>query len=138
MEDENTNTENTSAEEIKPAVERPDQGTKKEAEQTMFAGILSRNNDKIRDDRAGRISEACSDAAIAVVQAKKKVVRGLCNEIDAMMDLSADNQNTSLNVISPDFDADEYVGKLTQLNIDLEIAKQELDVAQVTTKKYFG
>jgi hypothetical protein len=95
---------------------------------SKFADILARSNASIREDRARRIAEAVSDAQDKIIMDMNAEIRKRENELDAMMDLSTSNLKTSMNVISPDFDAESYVKKINQLYIEIETKRMELEI----------
>lgn len=104
---------------------------------TKFASQLRRDNSAIRADRAERIAEAVADAQAKLIMGLKDSVRKSQNELDAMMDLSADNQTTSMNVISADFDADAFVQRINQLKTNIAVKSEELEIALETQKEWF-
>jgi hypothetical protein len=95
---------------------------------SKFADILARSNASIREDRARRIAEAVSDAQDKIIMDLNAEIRKRENELDAMMDLSTSNLKTSMNVISPDFDAESYVKKINQLYVEIETKRMELEI----------
>lgn len=97
---------------------------------SKLADILARSNSSIREDRARRIAEAVSDAQDKIIMDLNAEIRKRENELDSLMDLSTSNLATSLNVISPDFDAEQYIRRINQLHIDIELKRQELEIAK--------
>lgn len=102
-----------------------------------FAEILSRSNASIRTDRAKRISDAVSDAQDKLIMDINADIRKQENELDAMMDLSSSNLRTSLNVIDPAFSADDFIRKVQELKVGIELKKQELKIAKETKSDLF-
>ena len=104
---------------------------------SKFADILARSNASIREDRARRIAEAVSDAQDKIIMDMNAEIRKRENELDAMMDLSTSNLKTSMNVISPDFDAESYVKKINQLYIEIETKRMELEIIKEVKSDLF-
>lgn len=97
---------------------------------SKFAEILSRSNSSIREDRARRIADAVSDAQDKIIMDLNAEIRKKQNELDSMMDLSTSNVSTSMNVISPDFDAENYVRKINSLHVEIQLKSMELQIAK--------
>lgn len=110
---------------------------KKTAKITTFEQKLRRSNSKIRAERAGRISNSLVRAQRSFVDQLENKVDALTNKLEAMMDLSADNQTTSMNVVSPNFSADDFVADLNATEKELEMQQLRLKIAKRTTKKWF-
>lgn len=102
-----------------------------------FQKQLSRSNSKIREDRAKRIAEAARDAQLKLVMDLKAQKRKLENELDGMTDLSSDNQTTSMNVISPNWDADQFMSQIQKLKTDIKMIDIKIQIAEETTKEWF-
>lgn len=96
---------------------------------SRFEEILSRSNADIRKDRAKRITSSVVDAQAKFIMELNSKIRKQENELDSLLDLSTSNQNTSMNVVHPDFDAEEYVQRINALVLDIELQKQALVVA---------
>lgn len=111
---------------------------KKKSTDTNFVSQLKRSNSKIRSDRAVRIGNKVSNAHARMCMDLEEKVAGMEDQLEAMMDLSTDNQTTSLNVVSPNFDASEFVSKVNDLKVKIKIVKEKLEIAQETTKEWFN
>lgn len=107
------------------------------AEVTKFEQQLTRSNSQISADRARRIKEAVSDEQNKLVMDLKALIRKDENELDAMMDLSTSNENTSINVISPSFDASQFVRRINELKSRLAINEEKLAIAEDTLEEWF-
>ncbi len=104
---------------------------------SKFAETLSRDNSAIRDDRAKRISESVADAQDTLIRNIKDKIRKAEGELDSMLDLSSDNQTTSMNVISPTFNADTFVIRINELKVQISLETLKLGIAQETKKEWF-
>jgi hypothetical protein len=96
---------------------------------SRFEEILSRSNADIRKDRAKRITSSVVDAQQKFIMDLNSTIRKKENELDSLLDLSTSNENTSMNVIHPNFNPEDYVQKINTLVLDIELKKQELVVA---------
>jgi hypothetical protein len=96
---------------------------------SRFEEILSRSNADIRKDRAKRITSSVVDAQAKFIMELNSKIRKKENELDSLLDLSTSNQTTSMNVVHPDFVAEEYVQRINSLVLEIELKKQELTVA---------
>lgn len=96
---------------------------------SRFEEILSRSNADIRKDRAKRITSSVVDAQAKFIMELNSKIRKKENELDSLLDLSTSNQNTSMNVVHPDFNAEDYVNRINSLVLEIELQKQELVVA---------
>lgn len=105
---------------------------------TKFATTLARDNKQIRADRAVRISEGVADAQARLVMDIRGQIRGKEDELSAMTDLSTDNTNTTLNVISPSFNANDFVGKINTLKTEIKMLNIKLEIAEETTQEWFS
>jgi len=110
--------------------------TKTDEMKGSFFSSLTRNNSKIRADRAASISE---DAQLRfkrtiedMVHEKKKLLR----ERDNMLDLSPTTA-TSL-VLASDFSADDFVAKDLAIGIQLRELDIKLDIAGKRYEELFG
>lgn len=106
--------------------------------ESKFVAQLKRSNSKIRVDRARRIGTMVSNSHARLVMDLEEKIAKKEDELEAMMDLSTDNQTTSLNVISPNFDAAAFVEKVNNIKVDLRLLKIKLEIAQETTKEWFS
>ena len=104
---------------------------------SKFVAQLSRENKQIKIDRARRIGEACSDAQLKLVMDIKSCIRYKQNRLDELTDLSADNQSTTTNLISKNFDADAFVREINDIKIAIANLEVELEVAEETSKEWF-
>ena len=110
---------------------------KVKTQDSAFVAQLKRGNSKIRTDRAVRIGNKVANAHSRMVMDLEEKVANKEDELEAMMDLSTDNQTTSLNVVSPDFDASKFVERVNILKTDIRLLKINLEIAQETTKEWF-
>lgn len=108
-----------------------------EKKQSMFVQQLSRSNSKIRTDRAERIGRTVANAHSKLIMDLEESIDQAENELEAMRDLSSDNQTTSMNVISPNFDANAYVTKIQNLSVEIVLMKEKLKIAKTTEKEWF-
>jgi hypothetical protein len=104
---------------------------------SKFAEQLSRDNSSIRDDRAKRISESVADAQDTLIRSIKDRIRKAEGELDSMLDLSSDNQTTSMNVISPSFNADTFVTRINDLKVQISLDNIKLQIALETKEEWF-
>jgi len=104
---------------------------------SKFESQLVRDNKAIRADRGRRIAEAVSDAQTKLIMAIRGDIRKKEDELAAMTDLSTDNQTTSMNVISPSFDADAFVGRINDLKTSINVLKIKLRIAEETQTEWF-
>jgi len=111
--------------------------TKTAVKVSKFESQLIRGNKEIRADRGRRISESVSDAQLKLIMDIKSDIRKKEDELARMTDLSTDNHNTSMNVISPSFDADAFVRKINELQLDLEKLRIKQRVAEETQQEWF-
>jgi len=105
---------------------------------TNFVNQLKRGNAKIRTDRAQRIGKKVSNAHQRMCMDLEEKVANKEEELEAMMDLSTDNRNTSLNVVSPDFDAEAFVNKVNDLKVEIKLLKVKQEVSGETTEEWFS
>lgn len=105
---------------------------------SKFEAQLVRDNKAIRADRGRRIAEAVSDAQARLVMDIRGDIRKKEDELAAMTDLSTDNTNTTMNVISPDFDAYKFVAKINQLKTELDVLGVKLSIAESTQTEWFN
>ena len=104
---------------------------------SRFEAQLVRTNKQIKGDRAKRINGTVADAQMVLIMGIRGKVREKENELDAMMDLSTDNQTTTMNVISPKFDAKEYVERINKLKVEIKMLSIELSIAEETYAEWF-
>lgn len=104
---------------------------------SRFAEQLSRDNSSIRTDRAKRISESVSEAQDKLIFAIRDKVRKAQGELDSMMDLSSDNHTTSMNVVSPEFNADTFVSRINELKVIISLESEKLIIAEETKEEWF-
>lgn len=104
---------------------------------SKFESQLVRGNKEIRADRGRRIAESVSDAQVRLVMDIKGEIRKKEDELARMTDLSTDNQNTSMNVISPSFDPDSFVRRINDLQVDLEKLRIKQRIAEGTQQEWF-
>lgn len=120
------------------ATPRKTTATTKTATTSKFASTLSRDNKQIRYERAIRISESVSDAQQKLIMDIKSKIRGRENELESMMDLSTDNTNTSMNVISESFNPDDFVTRINTLKKEIKLFTIELEIAEETNEEWFS
>ena len=121
-------------------IENPRKKIREMADEEKITGIqlqLERSNKKIRSSRAKRISDGLVRAQQNYVNTKANEVANLENKLEAMMDLSADNQTTSMNIIGPDFNQEDFIEELNKAAKDLKMARLKLSVAEELQKEYF-
>lgn len=105
---------------------------------SKFETQLVRDNKAIRADRGKRIAESVSDAQTRLIMDIRGEVRRIEDELASMTDLSTDNTNTTMNVISPNFDAYEFVKQINELNTKLNLLNIKLSIAEKTQKEWFN
>lgn len=110
----------------------------KERTQTKFEQNLVRSNSEIRAERGRRISETVGDAQAKLIMDIKGSIRKKKDELESMMDLSTDNTNTSMNVISKDFDADSFVERINSLKTQIRLDEIKLEIAEETNNEWFA
>lgn len=102
----------------------------------VFVESLTRNNKKIREDRAIAIAEEAQtqykrrieDMAISIKQMKR--------ERDGMLDLSPTDANSL--VLASDFNAAAFVTKEIELGVKIRNTEIQLEIAQSRYKLLFG
>lgn len=102
-----------------------------------FQAQLTRSNGDISAARAKRIGIAVEDEMTTSIAKRRSKLLKSENQIEAMTDLSTDNQNTSLNVISPQFDPTDFANKLIELEIEKTQLELELEVAITVKERWF-
>ena len=102
-----------------------------------FVTLLKRDNKKIRADRALRIGKKVANAQSKMIMAIEDDISNAEDRIEAMMDLSADNKSTSMNIVSPNFSGEEFVQEFQTLNVKLKLNKEKLAIAQATLEEWF-
>lgn len=102
-----------------------------------FESILTRDNKSIRADRAKRIVSSVQDAQLRLIMDIRGDIRKKEDELDSMTDLSTDNNNTSINVISPNFDASQFVERINELKKDIHLLEIKLRIAEQTQDEWF-
>lgn len=105
--------------------------------QSAFVTVLTRDNKTIKVDRAERIGKKVSNAQSKLIMELEDLISADEDRLEAMMDLSTDNKNTSLNIISPNFDAKDFVTTMQDIHVNLKINKEKLQIAQDTLSKWF-
>ena len=103
---------------------------------SAFVANLQRSNSKIRDDRAVRIGNKVDRAQVKLISGIQDGIDSMTDQLEAMQDLSTDNQNTSLNVISPKFDADAFCTEINKLKTEIKLQKLELEIAEETLEEW--
>ncbi len=101
-----------------------------------FLDNLRKNNKGIRDERAIRLDKRVENAQVSLVRAKQDRVFQLEDKIESLLDLSP-THSTSLD-FKESADADRYVNELHDLQVELRLAKVELEIAEETQEKLFG
>lgn len=108
-----------------------------ETKVSKFEAQLTRSNKQISKDRAKRIKDAVNDEQLKLIMDLKAQIRNDENKLDAMMDLSTSNETTSINVISPNFDASAFVRTINDLKQRIAIASEKLAIAEGTLNEWF-
>ena len=104
---------------------------------SKFEEILKRENSSIKDERAKRISKSVANAQKALVMELEQQVMDLEDKLEAMTDLSTDNQSTTLNRIE-DFNASNFVKAYHKIKMEIALAKIQLDKAQESLTQIFS
>lgn len=125
MSDDNKTTEETTEE---TRIEDEPQGA--------FFDSLTRNNRKIRRDRAIAIAEDAELIYGRQVQDLEVKLKRMKRERENMLDLSPTNAQSL--VLATDFDAEEYVKKDIALGVDIRQTEIKLEIAQTQYKHLFG
>lgn len=107
------------------------------AKKSKFEAQLVRDNKTIRADRGKRIAESLADAQARLIMDIKGEKRKREDALAAMTDLTSDNQTTSMNVISPNFNADTFVREMNKLQVEIKKLDEQLSVAESTNKDWF-
>jgi len=103
-----------------------------------FAVKLSRENKKVKADRANRIGASLEAAQKMKVYSLEGDVRQLEDKLDEMTDVSTDNVSTTLNVINKGFNAEHFVNVMHDTKVELALKKQELAIAEATYQEWFA
>lgn len=103
---------------------------------SAFVTNLQRSNAKIRDDRAIRIGNKVDRAQTKLISSIQDQIDTMTDKLEAMQDLSTDNKNTSLNVVSPDFNADQFVTEINSLKTEIKLKGIELEIAESTQEEW--
>lgn len=101
-----------------------------------FFESLTRNNRKIRRDRAIAIAEDAELIYGRQVQDLEVKLKRMKRERENMLDLSPTNAQSL--VLATDFDAEEYVKKDIALGVDIRTTEIKLEIAQAQYKHLFG
>lgn len=107
------------------------------AGKSKFEIQLARDNKQIKADRAKRIAESVSDAQMRLVMDIKADIRKKEDELSAMTDLSTDNTNTTMNIISKDFDPASFVSRINELRTEIATLSIKLSIAEETSAQWF-
>jgi len=101
-----------------------------------FLATLTRNNSKIRADRALAISEDAQTLYKRQIEDMEMELKRLHRERVNMLDLSP-TDSTSLKLAS-DFNAQEFVSKDIELGVRARNLVIKLDIARESYKNLFG
>ena len=112
--------------------------TTNKTKESKFIATLKRTNSKIRNDRAVRIGTKVANAQDMLIMKLEEKIMSYQDQLDAMMDLSTDNQTTSMNIVSQDFNPGQYVEKINSLKTEIELIGVELKIAKETRKDLFS
>lgn len=93
-----------------------------------FVGSLTRNNKKIRADRAIAIAESAEMIYKREVEDLQVQIKQLKREREAMLDLSPTTADSL--VLASDFDAREFVKKDIEMGIKLRNMEITLEIAK--------
>lgn len=106
---------------------------KKSTKEGTFVDFLVRSNTKIKADRANRLGKSAAMAYKSLMDKKEKELFEIEDELELMVDMSADNRSTSVNRVS-DFDSDAFVQKRYDLKrrkallvIDIQLLKEDAE-----------
>ena len=105
---------------------------------SRFSSRLSRDNSKVKEERAIRIGSSLEAAQKMLIYGLEEEVRTLEDKLDEMTDVSTDNVSTTLNVISKSFDSKEFVSTMQLRKVQLALKRQELRIAQETYNEEFS
>jgi hypothetical protein len=104
--------------------------------QGAFFDSLTRNNRKIRRDRAIAIAEDAELIYGRQVQDLEVKLKRMKRERENMLDLSPTNAQSL--VLATDFDAEEYVKKDIALGVDIRNTEIKLEIAKAQYQHLFG
>ena len=100
-----------------------------------FTESLTRNNSKIKQDRAEAISEDCELVFKRVVEDIEVEIKKMKRDRENMLDLSPNNALTLM--VASDFAADKFVAKDLELGVKIRNAQIKLDIAKARYAELF-
>ena len=107
--------------------------TKKET----FKSNLKASNKTIQTTRANRIASVAKMEYDNLVNAKKRQIFNIENDLEAMADISTSNVTTSSNAIKgTEFDAQAFVAKRARLKDELILSQEELKTLEDDSEFY--
>jgi len=106
-------------------------------QKSAFAAKLARENGKVKEDRAVRISDGIAAEQQMLIYKLESEVRKLEDKLDEMTDVSTDNVSTTLNVISKSFNPSEFVQTMHNTKVNLILKNQELTIAREVMAEWF-
>lgn len=101
-----------------------------------FKDILTRSNKEISADRANRVSSAANREYKRLIDAKQEQIEKIEDQIESMLDLSTTNETTVDNS-AKNFNAEHWVNKMVQLELQKEMLDLEIKVIREKVGKYF-
>ena len=104
--------------------------------QGIFVDSLTRNNSKIKGDRADAIKEDAELTYRRKVEDIGVLLRKLIRDRKNMLDMSP--ENTMTLKVATDFDGEAFAAKDLELGIKIRQAEIELDLAAARCNELFG
>ena len=102
----------------------------------IFMNVLTRNNKKIREDRAISIAEDAELIYKRKVEDIETQIKRKRRDRDGMLDLSPTTADSL--VLASDFDAEKFVAKDLALGIEIRNLEISLDIARSRYEILFG
>jgi len=100
-----------------------------------FVNSLTRNNKKIREDRAIAIVESAEMTYKRFIEDTVRKIKQLVREREGMLDLSPETSQSL--VLKSDFDENDFVKKDVEMSLKLRDLRITLEIAQARYKELF-
>lgn len=106
------------------------------SKKSPFQSMLEKSHKEIRGQRASLLSKDAERKMRKVVEAKEEQVEDLEMKVLNLSDLGPDS-TTTLKVTKSGFDAKSWAEQLIETKTQLQIATQELKIAEETYNEFF-
>lgn len=104
---------------------------------STFTDILTRDNSKIKKDRADRlekITKSTMDTLVSEIENEKLSIE---DRLASQLDVSTDNRSTTINRVE-DWDARSILEERVKLEVELEKLSVRLNAAKKVENELFG